>query len=90
MDKFKNWLTSIWMSGSTTKKIYMLAGSSSAVAGLAMVIGFLNLCFSGKPDAASIGAAGVAVVSLFTALFGFASNAQKHKAKVDNENKIEP
>lgn len=76
-------IKSIWMSGSTTKKIYVLAGSSSATAGIAMVIGFMKLCWVSSPDAAAIAACGGAIVGLFTALFGFASNAQKHKASVD-------
>ena len=87
MERLKNWITSIWMSGSTTKKVYMIAGSSAATAGLAMVIGFLKLCFSAKPEAAAIGACAGGIVGLFTALFGFASHAQNKKALVDREQK---
>ena len=89
MEKLKNWITSIWMSGSTTKKVYMLAGSSSATVGLAMTVGFLRLCFVDKPDAAAIAACGGAIATLFGLIFGFATGAQKHKAKVDNAGKIE-
>ena len=87
MERLKNWITSIWMSGSTTKKVYMLAGSSAATAGLAMTLGFLKLCFASKPDAAAISACAGGVVALFTALFGFASHAQNKKALVDREQK---
>ena len=87
MERLKNWITSIWMSGSTTKKVYMIAGSSAATAGLAMTLGFLKLCFASKPDAAAIGACAGGVVALFTALFGFASHAQNKKALVDREQK---
>ena len=79
-------LKAIWLCGSTTKKIYILSGSSAATAGLCMVAGFLKLCWSASPEAASIAACGGAVVALFTALFGFASSAQKHKASCDAKN----
>ena len=84
--KVKNWAQTILLSvypgqgASTTKIVYLTAGLWGVYSALLMTLGMVAVyIFNGRVDATYAATCG----GLWVTVFGFASSAQKHKAKTD-------
>lgn len=67
---------------SSTKLVYLWSGVGGAISAILLTLGFIGHSFyKGAADLVFAGAVG----AMWVAVFGFATNAQNNKAKMDKE-----